>query len=364
MEIICTVTNDLAYDQRMIRIAGALREAGHDVLLVGRHKPDSPALTARPFRQQRLRCRFQKGPLFYAEYNLRLLLFLLFRPCDLIYSVDLDTILPALIAGKLRRKKLVYDAHEYFTEVPELDGRPLVRKSWEWIGRFAAPRVDQAITVGPALAQVLSNKYGIPFEVIRNLPRLQPPTAQRSIPEQPILLYQGVLNEGRGLETAIRAMQHLPSCRLWLAGEGDCSAELRRLTTALGLQERVVFLGYLAPEALLEVTVRATIGLNLLEARSLNYYYSLANKALDYIQAGLPSVQMDFPEYVRINQEYHTFVLLTELSETALTQTIRNLLRDRDYYDQLQTNCRKAAKVLHWEREQETLLRLFNRFEV
>ncbi|MFM9948677.1 MAG: glycosyltransferase family 4 protein [Saprospiraceae bacterium] len=372
MKIILTVTNDLAYDQRMMRICRSLATAGHEVELVGRLRPGSPPLPKMPYRQTRLACRFEKGKLFYLEYNLRLLFWLLFRRFDVLSAVDLDTILPCLWASRLHRKPCVYDAHEYFTEVPEVVRRPRVRRIWESVARYAIPRMKRCYTVGDCLAGILSERYGVPFASIRNVPVPVPPNSSSAeLPNAElefgstgergtkIILYQGALNEGRGLETAIEAIQEIEGAVLWLAGEGDLSAELREKVKQLSLTQKVHFLGFVLPNALPGITAQAWIGLNLLENKGLSYYYSLANKAFDYIQAGLPSIQMDFPEYRKLNEDWQVFELVADLEVETLRQAIRKLLDDAPHYQKLQENCRKAAASLNWEQEEIKLLAIY-----
>jgi len=227
--IICTVTNGLNYDQRMIRICTALSEAGHEVTLAGRRLAHSTSLQKRPFLQHRFRCFFNTGKFFYLEYNLRLFFYLIMSRFDVVNSVDLDTLLPGFLAARLKGKICIYDAHEFFTEVPEVVRRPMVQRVWSWLARQLIPRVKHAYTVCNSLASIFHEKYGTSFEVIRNVPvRLQNSPVTTKNGDGPfILLYQGALNEGRGLEEAIRAMAGLEGCELWLAGEGDLSAELR-----------------------------------------------------------------------------------------------------------------------------------------
>lgn len=359
--IICTVTNDLAYDQRMIRICGSLARAGYEVLLVGRMRRASRPLREEAFKQKRLPCFFEKGKLFYLEYNLRLLLFLLATPFDVVNAVDLDTLLPGFLVSRLKGKPCVYDAHEYFTEVPEVVRRPAVKRLWEGVARFAIPRLKYAYTVGPGLARLLEKRYGTPFSVIRNVPLPTASPAGKSVPvsEPYIILYQGALNEGRGLEFAIEAMQKMEGAVLWLAGEGDLSASLREQVRDSGLAEKVRFLGYLPPAELPALTSRAYIGLNLLENKGLSYYYSLANKAFDYIQAGVPSLNMAFPEYVQLQEEYGVFVLLEELSSAAISRAIHKLLQDKEWHEQIRNNCLRAGEALNWEKEERQLLAFY-----
>ena len=80
--LVFTVTNDLNFDQRMIRICSSLANAGYDVLLVGRRQRKSMPLDVKMFRQKRLACFFEKGKAFYFEYNVRLFVYLLFKKGD------------------------------------------------------------------------------------------------------------------------------------------------------------------------------------------------------------------------------------------------------------------------------------------
>jgi len=359
-KIICTVTNDLSYDQRMIRICSSLANNGYAVLLVGRQKPTSKPLRQQPFEQKRLRCFFHKGKLFYLEYNLRLFFFLVWNAFEVVCAVDLDTILPALYVSRIKGKKIVYDAHEYFTEVPEVVERPRVKQIWEWVAHHTIPNIKHSYTVCQSLQQLFKEKYNTAFDVIRNVP------FQKKQPEQPIawqspyiLLYQGALNDGRGLEEMIAAMQDLPNCVFWMAGEGDLSTALRSLVQEHGVKERVRFLGYVEPHELQHITAKAHIGVNLLRNKGLNYYYSLANKFFDYIQAAKPSLNMNFPEYATILKTHKVGILLDDLQPQTIVKAINQLIEQPDYYEQLQQNCQQAAQKFIWEKEEQKLLAFY-----
>jgi glycosyltransferase involved in cell wall biosynthesis len=359
MRIICTVINDLTYDQRMHRICTALVEVGHRVTLVGRMLPASKPLPERPFLQVRLHCGVQKGALFYALYNLRLFFFLLTARYDAICSVDFDSLPAGCLVSVLRRKKRVFDAHEFFTEVPEVTNRPVVKATWDWIGRICLPFYHRAYTVGPALAALMGARYGLSFGVVRNVPVVRP-VAPKPEGQLKIVLYQGALNEGRGIEAALEAMTLLPEeVVLWLAGEGDRSEVLRQLAFQLGLGERVRFLGYVLPDDLPDLTAKCWIGLNLLENKGLSYYYSLANKFFDYVQAEKPVLAMRFPEYEALNQQHQVALLLDNLSATTVAEAIQRLANDNGLYTHLSKGCAAARLTWVWEQEKETLLRLW-----
>jgi len=363
VKIICTVTNDLTYDQRMLRICDSLSNAGHEVRLIGRKRNFSIPLKSQTYNQKRLRCFFEKGKLFYLEYNLRLFFFLLFAKFDLVCSVDLDTILPGYLAAMWKKKICVYDAHEYFQEVPEVVNRPFTKWVWENVARFTIPNLTHCYTVCESLAILFEAKYGTRFEVIRNVPLRQKFKKETRRKEgKTVLLYQGVLNEGRGLEEIIRALPSMENVGLWLAGEGDLSLPLRELVKKLSLEKEVQFFGNLRPDELKKITKQATIGLNLLENKGLNYYYSLANKAFDYIQAGLPSINMDFPEYRKINEKFEVFLLIENLEAETIAAAVRKLATDESYYKLLEVNCLKAGREFNWEKEERKLLAFYKFF--
>ena len=362
MKILSLVTTDLNYDQRMQRICHTLSETGYEVTLIGRKKRASEELRSRIFAQRRLSCWFETGKLFYLEYNLRLLWLLLFARFDLCCAVDLDTLLPATLICKLRGKALIYDAHEYFTETPEVARRPRIQRVWERVARFCIPRTTDRYTVAPKLAERMGRHYGVPFGVVRNLSRSTDyPCSEVHNFDAKILLYQGALNEGRGLEALLEALPRLPGVTLWLAGEGDLSEQLRATVRDRGLGDRVVFHGYVRPRELTELTRRATVGLNLLEDRGLSYRYSLANKAIDYLHAGLPSVHMDFPEYRYLHERYGSYRLLPDLQPATIAAAIADLLRDRHRYEAERRAALLAARQLNWEAERTVLVGIYQK---
>jgi len=356
--IICTVTNDLTYDQRMIRICTSLASAGYDTLLVGRELKNSKPIDKQAFTQKRLKCLFNSGKLFYLEYNLRLLFFLWFQKYNIVCAVDLDTILAGFYISKWKNKTCVYDAHEYFTEVPEVVRRPRVQRIWAWVARRTIPNLKHCYTVCESLSEIFEREYGTPFQVVRNVPFREtenaPKRTDNSKPKK--ILYQGALNEGRGIEQLIEAMKVIDGAELLLVGEGDLSQQLRAQVAAMNLENKVRFIGFVKPKYLKKITREAYIGVNLLENKGQSYYYSLANKAFDYIQADVPAVHMDFPEYQRLNTAHEVAVLIPNLERDEIVYALKKLLEDDALYTRLQANCERAKEEYIWEREEMKLL--------
>ncbi len=342
----------------MQRIAGVLTKNGYQVKLVGRRRKFSIPLDKMPFEQHRISCFFEKGKLFYLEYNLRLFWYLLFSKASVYAAVDLDTLLPCTLVAKLKGRKLVFDAHEYFTEVPEVTERPVIKAIWQMVADVCIPRVDKAYTVGVGLANLFSKQYGIQFETILNVPDyVKPDSEGEREAEIPLIIYQGALNEGRGLPQLIRAMQQV-NAKLVLAGEGDLSSFLRHLVAELKLDTKVNFTGFIKPKDLPAFTKKATIACNLLEPKGLSYQYSLANKFFDYMHAGIPQLCADFIEYRQINQKYNIALPCNcEVNEIALN--LNKLLSDKHLYQQMEQNCAMAAQVYNLQQEEKKLLNIY-----
>ncbi len=350
------VTNDLNSDQRMLRICSTLAAAGYEVHLHGRELPGSRVLTQRNFVQTRMRLWFRKGPLFYLEFNIRLFLYALGETTDCLSAVDLDTLPAMRLAAWIKNKPLVYDAHEIFTEVPEILHSKPKQRIWQWVERTFLPGVRSSYTVNHSLAQWYAQKHGIQMQVVRNMPFAAHLIARQ--PHEGFILYQGALNEGRGLEALIEAMKLLPM-PLYLAGKGDVAPQLQAQVAAAGLTQQVHFTGQLDPEALRELTAKAWLGVNLLESHSLNYYYSLANKFFDYAQLGVPQLCMDFPEYSLLNEAHEVALLTNSLAPQTLASQIQRLANEANLYERLSNNALKAAQEWTWEQEAPKLLALY-----
>ncbi len=380
-KIIFTVTNDLTYDQRMQRICTSLAGAGYQVLLVGRKLNHSKPLVQMPFAQKRLRCFFNKGFAFYAEYNLRLFSWLLFKKTDIICATDLDTILPVLFVSKLRGKKRVYDAHELFTEQIEIIARPSVHKVWLGIEKFAVPKFANGYTVNQFIADEFKRRYGVSYEVIRNLPvfpndgeagngiNVDRPTTdnlkletsnQQPATSNRFIIYQGAVNEGRCFETLIPAMK-LVDATLVICGEGNFFEQVKQLVKENGVESKVELKGYVLPADLKKLTPQAHVAVTLFEHTGLNQYYSLGNRFFDYIMAGVPQVCVDYPEYKAVNNSYNVAYLIPNTTVTTIAAALNKLLNDDVVHNYLAANCIEARKHLHWQSEANKLVEFYNR---
>jgi glycosyltransferase involved in cell wall biosynthesis len=363
-KIIVSVTNDLVSDNRVHKVCTTLTQMGFAVLLVGRELPTSTGLKKREYKTKRFKLFFKKGIIFYAEYNFRLFLFLLFTKFDVLLANDLDSLTANFLASKIKNKALVYDSHEYFTEVPELINRPAVQRFWEWLERKMVPNIQFAYTVCDSIANVYREKYGTPFKVVRNIPLATKNVIAKNKKTKPekIVLYQGAVNIGRGLEQAILAMQFIEGAKLLIAGDGDIKAQLEKLVEKEKLQTRVEFTGRLPLEKLSELTQQADLGLSIEEDLGLNYRFALPNKLFDYIQAQIPVLVTNLPEMVAIVEQYGVGEITSSLEPKELAEKIEDSLFNIGKREMWKSNLKVASKELTWEKEEKIVYEMYSRF--
>ncbi len=354
--ILFCVTNDLNYDQRMIRICTSLNNNGYKITLIGVQKKNSPILQQKKFNQKRINVHFTKGKLFYFEYNIKLFFYLLFLKCDAICCIDLDTIVPVYFVSVLKRKKRIYDAHEYFSQLKEVVTRPYIYKIWHGIEKWFLPKFKNGYTVCESIENEFAKHYNVNYSIIRNMPFLKDDFAL--IKKEKIIIYQGAVNEGRCFEKLIPAMKTI-NCNLHIYGDGNFFEQTKILIEKYGVQSKVFLKGKFLPNELDNFTAQAYIGINLVEYTGLSQYYSLANKFFDYIHFSLPQITMNYPEYKLINDEYNIAVLIDEPTEIA--NAVNKLLIDDNLYNTLKLNCNAAKKVLNWQEEEKKLLAFYKK---
>lgn len=370
---IVSVTNDLTTDQRVDRTCHALVKSGYEVLLVGRRRRESKTLTARSYKMHRMRLLFDKGPLFYAEFNITLFFFLLRNRFDILVSNDLDTLPANYFADRIRHLfgkkpqgevRHLHDCHEYFRGVPELNGRKTVTRIWKWIEDHIFPKLKHVIAVNQSVADLYSKEYGNHIEVIRNVPFKKPLNGSRDkssmqiSQDQKIILYQGAVNVDRGLEEAILAMKYLKTDGiLVIAGIGDEYDRLQTFASDHGVDDKVRFLGQVPFQELHTVTRMADIGLSIEKDVSINYHYCLPNKFLDYIQANIPVLVSPFPEMKAIVDQYRIGDFIQSHDPKLLASQLDELLNDHERMAGYKANLVQAAEELCWEREEGKLIR-------
>ncbi|MFZ4399988.1 MAG: glycosyltransferase [Bacteroidales bacterium] len=366
---IVSVINDLTTDQRVDKVCKTLQKCGFEVVLIGRYKKDSKQLKKRSYFTERLHLLFEKEAIFYAEFNFRLFFFLLFNKADFLVSNDLDTLLPNYLISKVKRIPLVYDSHEYFCGVPELENNHFALKVWLRIEKWIFPHLKHVFTVNNSIADLYKKQYNIDVKIVRNVPLKKERIILKSredlfLPlDKKILLLQGAgINVDRGVEELIEAMQWVKNAVLLIIGDGDVFENLKRKMDLYHLNEKILFIPKLPFEELYNYTVLADLGLTLDKNTNINYRFSLPNKLFDYIQAGIPVLASDLYEIRKIIEEYGIGEILVDHQPENIAKHINSLLSNEVKLNEFRRNTSVANERLCWENEEIELLKVYQKY--
>ena len=367
-KVILSVTNDLVTDQRVYKIATTLLGMGFDVTTVGRLRSWSEPLD-REYKTHRFKLMFSKKLWFYAEYNLRLFFYLLFNKFDVYVANDLDTLLPNYLISKLKSKALVYDSHEYFTEVPELISRPKIRNIWLKIEQYIFPKLKTVYTVNDSIAKIYKQKYGVDVKVIRNIaPKLQNKNIDLAFADKikgskKMLIMQGAgINIDRGAEELIEAMQFIENTVLYIIGSGDVFPKLKTLVTKYDLKDKVFILDKMPYSELMEYTKIADLGLSLDKGTNPNYENALPNKVFDYIQAEILLLVSNRKVVAQLVINNKVGLVINQVDAKSIAAGVNQVFSDKIQLAEWKKNLVLASTVYSWEHEELNLKQIYKSF--
>lgn len=384
------VINSVVADARVIKEATTLVEAGHEVTVVAMREGDQPRHdTLEGFTVLRVRrdpvardiagkgrrpSRLAKAlePLRFAmallDYYARAFVLGLRLRAQAYHAHDLVTLPVAWAAGRLRGARVVYDAHELFTEIGRLGRVP--RAVFRVMETLLIGRADAVMTVNDSIASELARRYSVPRPVVlRNCPRTggrvpertkSPLRSRAGVPEGvPLVLYQGMFMPHRGLDMLVRATSRLARAHVLFMGWGPLLQDLRALAVVEGVQERVHFLEGVPLAELLDVTAGADVGVIPYRNVGLNNYYTSPNKLFEYCASGVPIACSRFPELVTIVEGLGVGRTFDPESPASIAQAIDALVEDPQALAEARAAVARAAGEFTWEREKLKLLAVY-----
>lgn len=361
MKIVVSAFSSLYTDQRIEKVCETLHKQGYEIILLGNDWGGAGQMQ-RPYSFRRIKLLSTSLKTAYAEFNWKLYKELK-KSADkntILLANDIDALVPNVLISKQLGIPLVFDSHEIFTEMPAIQGK-LSQKIWRFLERKYIPNIQYMMTESVSYANWFTETYGVKPIVVRNIPRKI--TDKIEIPDnQPkILLYQGAINQSRGIPQAILATKYLDNVIFKIAGDGPKIKEYKELVKKENLQHRVEFLGKLIPTELRKITRTADVAVSIEENGGVSYLYSLPNKVADCIQARVPLVLINFPEMMRVYNQFKVGEIVENHDPKNLADKIQKVLnRGRAYY---QPELEKAAAELCWEKEESKIIALFKKVE-
>ncbi len=311
-------------------------------------------------------------PLSFVDYYFRSFRLVKMEPADVYHAHDLNTLPVAYWARKKMGGKLVYDSHELFTETSTLSN--VERVMAKVTEKYLIRKANNIITVNESIANELSTRYGVIHPtVIMNCPvitdrlnRSKDNLLRQSLgidKKTPIILYHGGFSPNRGLQNLVKAALHLDQGIIVFMGWGIIERELKDLVKANGVGDKVKFAKPVPQKDLLNYATSANLGIIPYQAVGLNNYYTTPNKLFEYMAAGLPIAGSNFPELIKVIEEYNLGKTFNPNDPEDIAQAINYMLADKIRYEQMKKNAVKASEFFNWENESKKLSEIYKKFE-
>lgn len=361
--------SDVAYDARTLNVARSFARQGYRICLIGwgdaaayrQLQPYGIAALLRPRpTARRVRWQWLLFALWLLQHWQRL-------HARAYWAADLYGLPFAASLARMHQACLFYDSREIFAALAALRKRPLMQRIHQWVERRYIRSVHRCIVSGKLDAELLQRRYHLRTAplVLLNVPPYRVPVRTDRIrhhlrlpPHSTVLLYQGAVHEGRGIEHGIRLLCLLPEVVLCILGDGAYRPTLEQMAADFRVSDRVFWLGWRPYDELLDWTASADIGLALIEPISQSYELALPNKVFEYCMAGIPTIATALPALRELFEQYRIGILLSvDFSLEELGRAVRTL-RIPEVWQQYHDRCRKAATHLCWEAQHPKLAEL------
>ena len=287
---------------------------------------------------------------------------------DIYHANDLNTLPQAIVCSKLRLKPkpLIYDSHEVQSDRTGYNPKTIKR-----IESFMLKFVDQMIVENHTRAKYNEDIYGFYPKTLYNY------SEKYNIEEKPqinlhkkisinedekILLYQGGLQQGRGLELLIEAMDEIEKGHLLFIGGGKLTQTLKEQAEASKQADRIHFLDKVPFQELPSYTREAYLGFQVLQNICFNHYSASSNKLFEYMMAHVPVISCDFPEIKKVVEETNTGLVVDSHKASEIANAVNQLVKDTSLRNQLSENTKQAKEIYNWNNEKSKLLEVYNQF--
>lgn len=363
-KVLITFLGNLNYDTRCKNLYNTLKVNDYEVEFLGF---DWLTKNFEPVEGDVTIYKLHKGFLslsFYLKFAWHIKFCLMASRASIIFAEDIYTLPFAVLFGKLKRAKVLYDSRELYGHLAGLKGKKMKQGFWRIVEKFFITKVDHIITTGILDSEFLINNYRVNEPILlRNLPRYYKPKEEHNLRllfrinhNQKILLYQGVIHKGRGLHPTLKALKELKDCVLVIIGDGEFEDYYRKLAKEMGINEQVIFVGKVNQDEILSYTKTADVGLSIIENMSLSYYYALPNKLFEYIMAEIPVIVSNLPQMKKIVEDHNVGLVVDLDNPDELVDAIKQLTENEILYNKFKENCRTVSQGLNWENEVKNLL--------
>jgi glycosyltransferase involved in cell wall biosynthesis len=305
---------------------------------------------------------------FYAWLYLKMFWRALRISFDAVHCHDLDTLPLGFAVGKLKRKPIVYDAHESFPDMLSGSVHPLVRRALVGLENFFIRRIDLLITVGDKLRRHFDQRGARHSAVVGNwkcLAEFARTAAENlelrrglDIPaEALVLVCITQLLKDRKIEELLEALDSRNDVYLIIGGVGVLEPLVRERAAR---NPRIRYVGFVPGQDIPSYTCASDAVYYGFDPENPNAQFSAPNKLFEALAAGRPVITGDFGEIADVVRRAGCGLILPEYSPAAIQDALTALDDLKVRTTMTQSAQRYGNAVMNWEKGAETLYREYS----
>ena len=331
------------------KLAATLARNGHDVkLLVWDRDNKLPKVEkVDSFTVRRFRFKAPYGKLavllFHPLWLLYELYFIMKQKPDVVHAVNLDTLLPGIIARVLRKTKLVYTIEDlyggaYTGRIPSI-----FRNLATFFETVGIGFTDTLFLASESFYDVVKRARIKKLTYIYNAPEEYPDLEVEPNDHAGIhIFYGGWLARARGIENMIDALEGIDGVRLILAGK-----ELDEGIIAYGSKKLKAFefLGWLSHKDIIKESFAADILFSFVDPKYLSFKHATPNKLFEAMMCSKPIIVSDGTIMSRIVREVDYGIVVPYGDVDAVREAVLKLKDDPELRRKLGQNGRKAYEA-------------------
>ncbi|GCL72379.1 hypothetical protein PN4B1_22890 [Paenibacillus naphthalenovorans] len=290
---------------------------------------------------------------------------------DVYHAHDLPVLRPTVKSATKLKAKIVYDAHELYTEIGELPKS--LRKQLEKIEKKYITKVNAVITVNEFIADEMADRYNIAAPYVLYNSTNKPATFDNRVkydkfrekwPElgvKKIVLYQGWFSLYRNLTSLVESARFLNEniCLVFM-GYGDERKILENIVEQYKLHQKVYFLDAVSQDVLLQYSASADVGIIPYPPVDMNHYWCSPNKLFEFIQAGIPIIASDLPFLTKIIRG-NEIGLTSKLDSPESFAEAINLFFEDDRSQLYRNNINKIVEEYSWSTDEKKLIEIYHK---
>lgn len=298
---------------------------------------------------------------------------------DIISGHDLIPLFIAWLSniGRKSKAKLVYDSHEFeLMSLKHLNKGKIHLCFIKKLEKFLINRSAFSIMVNDSIADEVQKIHKLKDRpiVVRSTPNnwvlnhdeisstRELLCNQLNVSKDTFLLmYHGAIDASRGMEKIIEAVSKTNGTAAIILGNGNASyiQSLKVYSSSLNIQNRTLFLNAVPLTELYKYIGAVDCGMMLINGtysgKRISYYFSLANKFFENVQALTPIIFSNLPEYKKLIKFYNIGITVDPDNMEDIISSVNLLKDDKELYSKFKNNLKIAKEDLCWENEMTVL---------